>query len=141
MNKKVLIGLGVLAVAGIGVYMWKRRKDGETSEKKSKSSNARGVFSSVDCPYGCSCELGKINCFAQSSFNGRDGGYACNSCPLKNQCPFRQNNLKNVMMPKYSNVNSLNREGMKTLSSTSKFDITCCNLFNRTCCNIKTPKM
>jgi LPXTG-motif cell wall-anchored protein len=31
MNKKVLIGLGVLAVAGIGYYMWKKNKDEESS--------------------------------------------------------------------------------------------------------------
>ena len=35
MNKNLMIGLGVLAVAGIGLYMWKRRKDGENSEEKS----------------------------------------------------------------------------------------------------------
>jgi hypothetical protein len=31
MNKKVLIGLGVLAVAGVAFYMWKK-KQGESSE-------------------------------------------------------------------------------------------------------------
>ncbi len=35
-----MIGIGVLAVAGIGLYMWKRRKYGETTETK---SNAIGV--------------------------------------------------------------------------------------------------
>jgi len=35
MNKKVLIGLGVLAVAGIGIYMW-RKKQGEVSETETK---------------------------------------------------------------------------------------------------------
>jgi len=34
MNKKVLIGLGVLAVAGIGLYVWNKRK-GESSDEKS----------------------------------------------------------------------------------------------------------
>ncbi len=40
----MMIGLGVLAVAGIGLYMWKRRKDGETTETK---SNAVGRVSSL----------------------------------------------------------------------------------------------
>lgn len=42
MNKKLLIGLGVLAVAGIGVYMWKRRKDEET---KSNAIGRRNLIS------------------------------------------------------------------------------------------------
>ena len=56
MNKNLMIGLGVLAVAGIGLYMWKRRKDEDSlkdkksPEGKEKSSseetksNARGRF-------------------------------------------------------------------------------------------------
>lgn len=43
MNKNLIIGLGVLAVAGIGLYILKRRKDGEKSEEKSKFSNAKGI--------------------------------------------------------------------------------------------------
>ena len=41
-NKKIIIGLGVLAFAGIGYYMWKKNK----SENK---SNASG------CDCGCGC--------------------------------------------------------------------------------------
>ena len=43
MNKNLMIGLGVLAVAGIGLYMWKRRKDGESSSSDEAKSNAVGV--------------------------------------------------------------------------------------------------
>ncbi len=43
----MMIGLGVLAVAGIGLYMWKRRKDGESTEKTETKSNARGLATSL----------------------------------------------------------------------------------------------
>jgi hypothetical protein len=42
MNKKtILIGLGVLAVAGIGYYMWKKKN--ETTSGADESSNATGA--------------------------------------------------------------------------------------------------
>jgi hypothetical protein len=41
MNKKtILISLGVLAVAGIGYYMWKKKS--ETTSGEEEKSNARG---------------------------------------------------------------------------------------------------
>jgi hypothetical protein len=32
MNKKLLIGLGVVAAAGVGYYLWKRNKDSKNTE-------------------------------------------------------------------------------------------------------------
>lgn len=32
MNKKLLIGLGVVAAAGLGYYLWKRNKDSKSTE-------------------------------------------------------------------------------------------------------------
>ena len=46
MNKKILIGAGVLAVAGIGLYMWKKSKDESSSEGEDKS-NALGRVASL----------------------------------------------------------------------------------------------
>ena len=37
MNKNLMIGLGVLAVAGIGLYMWKKSKDESSSSDETKS--------------------------------------------------------------------------------------------------------
>jgi hypothetical protein len=55
MNKKtILIGLGVLAVAGIGYYMWKKKS--ETTSGAEEKSNAKGGdwawTESGKCPYG-----------------------------------------------------------------------------------------
>ncbi len=47
MNKKLLIGLGVVAAAGVGYYLWKRKKDSETETK----SNAKGG-ANITCPKG-----------------------------------------------------------------------------------------
>jgi hypothetical protein len=43
MNKKILIGLGVLAVAGIGYYMWKKK-----SETKSSACGCSGADGECD---------------------------------------------------------------------------------------------
>ena len=48
MNKNLMIGLGVLAVAGIGLYMWKRRKDEKKSSSDEKKSNARGFITTYE---------------------------------------------------------------------------------------------
>ena len=47
-----MIGLGVLAVAGIGLYMWKRRKDGESSSSDGTKSNAVGRMTSLKSNLG-----------------------------------------------------------------------------------------
>lgn len=39
MNKKLLIGLGVVAAAGVGYYLWKRKKDSETETTKTPLDN------------------------------------------------------------------------------------------------------
>jgi len=44
MNKKVLIGVGVLAAAGLAYYLWKKNKDASTEGKEEKA-NAFGRFS------------------------------------------------------------------------------------------------
>jgi LPXTG-motif cell wall-anchored protein len=47
-NNNLYIGLGVLAVAGIGFYMWKKKQGEEYSKEETKAetkSNARGVTS------------------------------------------------------------------------------------------------
>jgi len=44
MNKKVLIGVGVLAAAGLAYYLWKKNKDASTEGKEEKA-NAIGRFS------------------------------------------------------------------------------------------------
>lgn len=50
MNKKVLIGLGVLAVAGIGLYIYNKNK--KSSEKKSmaQGANADDEYSEFKLP-------------------------------------------------------------------------------------------
>lgn len=45
-NNNLYIGLGVLAVAGIGFYMWKKKQGEDSEETKAETkSNARGVTS------------------------------------------------------------------------------------------------
>jgi hypothetical protein len=51
-NKNLMIGLGVLAVAGIAYYMYKKPKT-TTDEKTSKFSNARGGCSPILCDQFC----------------------------------------------------------------------------------------
>jgi uncharacterized protein (UPF0333 family) len=46
MNKKLLIGAGVLAVAGVAYYMWKKNKDSETSTET--KANAVGTIGNVE---------------------------------------------------------------------------------------------
>lgn len=47
MNKKVLIGLGVLAVAGVAFYMWKKKKGSESSESETKSEEKANAFGRI----------------------------------------------------------------------------------------------
>jgi hypothetical protein len=127
MNKKVLIGLGVLAVAGVGLYMWKRRKDGESTESKSNAIGSLGSISSVDLntstvnkqncddktkiwcrktidgkiSEGCFCNAPKpasTTTTTVSGFNGCRGNCNCQSCPFKNECPFYVTISKNPFL-------------------------------------------
>ena len=81
MNKKIiLIGLGVLAVAGIGYYMWKKKNettsgacgcsaaDGEDEEESSNATAGKGT--GRRCPNGYVYDNGK--CKSASSFDGSD---------------------------------------------------------------------
>jgi len=115
MNKKVLIGLGVLAVAGIGLYIInKRRKDGETSSDENKS-NAIGSLGSIGVGLGTgilnqvSCTSDQIACTKRgvasccnkpkpvgtstATASGVDGD--CGSCPYKAECPRYLNSVDN----------------------------------------------
>jgi hypothetical protein len=57
MNKKtMLIGLGVLAVAGIGYYMWKKKNETTSSAEGEEYSCA--VRCGNGCWYASSCGLG-----------------------------------------------------------------------------------
>jgi hypothetical protein len=59
MNKKtMLIGLGVLAVAGIGYYMWKK-KQGQGEEKKSNFREGSQDYN--HCLYLLSEKNGGVN--------------------------------------------------------------------------------
>lgn len=74
MNKKILIGAGVLAVAGIAYYMWKNKKESSEklsiNEEKASAIGKIGTVNNVDCPQGCVCSDGKSNCFT-SNASGR----------------------------------------------------------------------
>ena len=82
MNKKtMLIGLGVLAVAGIGYYMWKKKS--ETSADGEEKSNARGArgnkgLKKCDCTYlgkgpkMCSKSVACNDCCAGSGGGGQE---------------------------------------------------------------------
>ena len=54
-NKKLYIGLGILAVAGIGYYMWKKHED---KEKNSSSSDDKksNVTADTSGNKKCKCE-------------------------------------------------------------------------------------
>lgn len=47
MNKKLLIGLGLVFVAGVGFYFWRKNKN-ENSDKKSETKNNATGESEVD---------------------------------------------------------------------------------------------
>jgi hypothetical protein len=84
-NKKLYIGLGVLAVAGIAVYLYRKNKAEEASEKKEKFSGASGTsikrnrlastassspsFRQVEtCDWKeCECSTGKLKCYSKSA--------------------------------------------------------------------------
>jgi hypothetical protein len=55
MNKQVLIGLGVLAVAGIAVYLYKKDKKEDATEKKTDDKKTdekkSGYFGAGDSSY------------------------------------------------------------------------------------------
>ena len=70
----MLIGLGVLAVAGIGYYMWK---------KKNETTSGADGYSSVISGDKCSC----TSCERTDPFNGSVSVYngrACNSPQANN---------------------------------------------------------
>lgn len=72
-NKKVIIGLGVLAVAGIGYYMWKNKKSTE-----SKNSNSDVKLATTPS------EMGAI----QNEEEGSNvTGASTTSTPKPNRCP------------------------------------------------------
>lgn len=49
-NKKLIIGLGILAVAGIGYYIWqKKNKDSFSKFEGEESSNATGRKTKLCC--------------------------------------------------------------------------------------------
>jgi hypothetical protein len=53
-NRKLYIGLGVLAVAGIGYYMWKKNNEISTEEKsESKTSEVQGGGEVQPCVTTC----------------------------------------------------------------------------------------
>jgi hypothetical protein len=65
-NKKLYIGLGILAVAGIGYYMWKKNK---TEEKSNFTSCRQGtcVVHRTDGTVFCTaaaCPKSKANSFS-----------------------------------------------------------------------------
>ena len=72
MNKKtILIGLGVLAVAGIGYYMWKKK-----SETKSGACGCSGADGEE---YSCATKCGNGCWYASSSCRGKSLG--CGNAP------------------------------------------------------------
>jgi hypothetical protein len=107
MNKKVLIGLGILAVAGIGFYFYNKNKSTQNNEIDWKKTDAEiakefgldleqvvemrkniegksnafgrsfgsGKMAKVDCPVGCSCNNGQINCFTESKSGSKNIRY------------------------------------------------------------------
>jgi hypothetical protein len=56
-NKKVIIGLGVLAIAGIGYYMWKKNKTENNSNVSGKIKV--DTFSSYNDTTGGDSTIGK----------------------------------------------------------------------------------
>ena len=63
-NKKLYIGLGILAVAGIGYYMWKKHEEKEknsysSDDKKSNVTAATGGNKKCPC-YGVQTNDGKL---------------------------------------------------------------------------------
>jgi LPXTG-motif cell wall-anchored protein len=69
-NKTMLIGLGVLAVAGIGYYMWKKKNE--------TTSNAQGdwVYASDSGTGGCPRGYTKITSGPNAGWCKKDGGGA-----------------------------------------------------------------
>jgi LPXTG-motif cell wall-anchored protein len=63
MNKKtILIGLGVLAVAGIGYYMWKKKNE-TTSGASGQGDRQKPKTPVCAFPNGEKCTCGSPQCF------------------------------------------------------------------------------
>jgi hypothetical protein len=73
MNKKtMLIGLGVLAVAGIGYYMWKKKN--ETTSGACGCSSADGEEEETNSGCECGCEETTSNAKGDTWAWGGTGG-------------------------------------------------------------------
>ena len=81
MNKKILIGAGILAAAGLTYYLWKKNKDASETKtggekKPEKKVNAIGVnrrFAPINVP------LGTVGTISRGTVGGTVGG---NTIPL-----------------------------------------------------------
>lgn len=78
-NKKVLIGLSVLAIAGVGFYFWKKNKDKDDAlksiqQKLNVNPNIKPVTPVSQTP--------PVNTELKSSFDGEFSAYKC-SCTGK----------------------------------------------------------
>jgi hypothetical protein len=58
-NKKLYIGLGVLALAGIGYYIWKKNEEKEKS--KLSSDDMKSNVTAIGGQKKCKCEGVKSN--------------------------------------------------------------------------------
>ena len=97
-NKKLYIGLGILAIAGIGYYMWKKNK----SENKSSASG---------CDCGCGCCDEKENVSNLTSNDDKSGFRSCINHYMKEGLTQEQATAKCqsgrvVKKPKFNEIKS-----------------------------------
>lgn len=82
MNKKVLIGLGVLGVAGIAYYMWKKKQDeSSTSKNETKTPETKTPETKPTFANARGGGLGSV-CSDDSYICGITEGGTVRCCPL-----------------------------------------------------------